>query len=149
MESGGLGRDTAWGMSEENVEVVRQIYGAVHRGDPGTVLALYDPEVEWIFARSPFRRLVQRDVYRGHDGLRQFVRERYEDAWREIDDELEELIDAGDQVVSVISTHGRGRASGAEVEKVHAGVWTIRDGRVVRVEWMSRDEALAAVGLPQ
>jgi hypothetical protein len=29
----------------------------------------------------------------------------------------------------------------------HAGVWTIRGGKVVRVEWMSREEALEAAGL--
>ncbi len=84
-------------MSRENVEIVNRIYEAIARGDVGTVLALYDPEVEWIFARSPFRGLVKDDVYRGHDGLRRFIRERYEDAWEEIKDELAELIDAGDR----------------------------------------------------
>jgi hypothetical protein len=52
-------------------------------------------------------------------------------------------------VISVISSQGRGRASGVEVSKVHAGIWTIRDGRVVRVEWMSREQALAAAGLSE
>ena len=133
-------------MSEENVEVVRRIYEAVERGDADTVLALYDPEIEWVFARSPFRRMFKQDIYRGYEGLRSFIRERYEDAWEEIEDELRELIDAGDHVISVISTHGRGRASGAEVATVHAGLWTIRGGKVVRVEWMNRDEALEAAG---
>ena len=136
-------------MSEENVAIVRRIYEAVERGDADAVLTLYDPEVEWVFARSPFRRMFKQDVYRGYDGLRSFVRERYEEAWVEIEDELSELIDAGDHVISVISTRGRGRASGAEVERVHAGVWTMRDGRVVRVEWMDRDEALEAAGLSE
>ena len=134
-------------MSEENVEIVRRIYEAVEHGEADTVLALYDPKIEWVFARSPFRRMFKHDVYRGYDGLRDFVRERYEDAWEEIEDDLIELIDAGDQVISVVSTHGRGRASGAEVEAVHAGLWTVRAGRVIRIEWMTRKEALEAVGL--
>ena len=134
-------------MSEENVEVVRRIYEAVERGDVETVLGLYDPEIEWVFARSPFGGLLKSDVYRGHEGLKQMFRERYDDAWREVEDDLEEVIDAGDRVVSVVSSYGRGRASGAEVRMTHAGVWTIRDGKVVRVEWMSREDALEAAGL--
>jgi ketosteroid isomerase-like protein len=136
-------------MSEENVEIVRQLYDAIDRGDTATVLALYDPEIEWHFARSPFRNFVRHDVYRGRDALRDFVRERYADAWKSITDELEELIDADPHVISIIKTQGRGRASGAPAEKTHAGVWTIRGGRIVRVEWMSREEALDAAGLSE
>jgi ketosteroid isomerase-like protein len=113
------------------------------------VLALYDLDIEWHFARSPFRNLVRHDVYRGRDALRDFIRERYEDAWVSITDEVEDLIDADEHVISIIKTRGRGRASGAPAEKTHAGVWTIRDGRIVRVEWMSRAEALEAAGLSE
>jgi ketosteroid isomerase-like protein len=136
-------------MSEESVEIVRRLYEAIDRGDTPAVLALYDPAIEWHFARSPFRNLVRHDVYRGHDALRDFVRERYADAWEDITHELEELIDADPQVISIIKTQGRGRASGAPAEKTHAGIWTIQDGRIVRVEWMSRDEALEAAGLSE
>ncbi len=136
-------------MSEENVEIVRRIYDAVERGDIDTVLALYDPEIEWVFERSPFRDFLKHDTYRGHEDLRRMFGERYDDAWREIEDEIEELIDAGDRVVSVVSTRGRGRASGVEVEKLHAGVWTIRAGKVVRVEWMDREKALEVAGLSE
>ncbi len=136
-------------MSEENVEIVRRIYDAVERGDIDTVLALYDPEIEWVFGRSPFRIFFKHDTYRGHEGLRRMIGERYHDAWREIEDEIEELIEAGDRVVSVVSSRGRGRASGVEVEKLHAGVWTFRAGKVVRVEWMDREKALKAAGLSE
>jgi ketosteroid isomerase-like protein len=134
-------------MSEENVAIVRRIYEAVERGDVETVLGLYDPEIEWVFTRSPFGEFLKHDVYRGHEGLKRMFRERYDDAWREVEDELEEVIDAGARVVSVVSTHGRGRASGAEVRMTHAGIWTFRNGMVIRVEWMSREEALEAAGL--
>ncbi|MBA2712750.1 MAG: nuclear transport factor 2 family protein, partial [Rubrobacteraceae bacterium] len=135
-------------MSQENVEIVRQVYDAIDRGDTQSVLSHYDPEVEWDFDRSPIVDLVKRSVYRGHDALKEFIRERYEDAWESIDDELQELIEAGDCVVSVVNTRGRGRASGAEVEMTHAGLWTIRDRRIIRVAWFSSvAEALEAAGL--
>ena len=134
-------------MSEENVEVVRRVYEAVASGDTEAVLAAYDPDIEWQFARSPFRSLFKRDTYHGHEGLRSFIRERYADAWETIEDDLEELIDADEYVVSVVTTRGRGRASGVEVEIKHAGLWTLREGKIVRVAWFpSREEALEAAG---
>ena len=133
-------------MSQENVEIVRRVYEAVARGDTGAVLAAYDPEVEWDFRGSPFGDFLKQDVYRGHGGLRSFIRERTEDAWADVEDQLEELIDVGDHVVSVVLTRGRGLASGVEVEMTHAGVWTLRAGSIVRVAWFStRDEALESI----
>jgi ketosteroid isomerase-like protein len=56
-----------------------------------------------------------------------------------------ELIDAGEQVIAVLSVRGRGRVSGIELEYRPAGVWTLRQGKVVRVVWFpTRDEALEA-----
>ena len=137
-------------MSEENVEIVRRVYEAVARGDTAAVLAAYDPEVEWEFSGSPVRNMLKQVVYRGHDGIRSFIRERYEEAWETSEDHLDELIDAGEQVISVITTQGRGLASGAEVGLTHAGVWTIREGKIVRVAWVgSRDEALEAAGMSE
>ena len=56
-----------------------------------------------------------------------------------------EVVDAGEQVMSVVATRGRGLASGVEVEREHAGLWTVRAGTITRVEWFdSREEALQA-----
>jgi ketosteroid isomerase-like protein len=61
---------------------------------------------------------------------------------------LDELIDGGEQVVSVTTGHGRGRASGTNVQMTFYLVWTLCDGRVVRLVWFrTRDEALKAAGL--
>ena len=77
------------------------------------------------------------------------LRDRYE-AWESIEDECEELIDGGDHVVSVVNSRGRGRASGVEVELTHAAVWTIGQGKVVRVAWFgTREQALEAAGLSE
>nr|MBA2763288.1 hypothetical protein [Thermoleophilaceae bacterium] len=45
-------------MSQENVEIVRQVYEAVARGDSAGVLALYDEEVELDATRLPETRLI-------------------------------------------------------------------------------------------
>jgi ketosteroid isomerase-like protein len=134
-------------MSRENVELVRRVYDAAARRDGATVFAAYDPEVEWDVSRSPMARLVGGGVYRGRDGLRSFFR-AYHEAWGHIDYRCEELIDAGDDVISVDVERASGKASGAEVEMTQYAVWTIRGGKLVRVVWFpTREQALEAVGL--
>jgi ketosteroid isomerase-like protein len=136
-------------MSTENVELVRAIYDAVARRDSATVLELYDPDVEWDGTRLPEARLVEPRIIRGHERLQRLFREWYE-AWETVEDVCEELIDAGDQVISIVTRRGRGRASGVEITGRRAGVWTIRNGKIARVVWFtSLEEAFAAAGLPK
>jgi ketosteroid isomerase-like protein len=134
-------------MSQENVEIVRQVYEAAAGHDAERIFALYDPDVE--LDASRIEAVWASGVYRGHQGLRDFFRE-WNEAWEGVDYSYDELIDAGDQVVSIVTRHGRGRASGAEVERPFALVWTVRDGKVVRVVWfLARTEALEAAGLSE
>ena len=135
-------------MSQENVDLLRALFEAVARRDTATVQALYDPEVEWDNTRGPLQGLIERKVYRGYDGIRQWWRE-YRDPWESVWDEVEELIDAGDQVVSVQTSHARGRASGVAVDLPHfALVWTFRQGKILRVVlFTSRADAVEAAGL--
>ncbi len=132
------------------MEIVRRIYDAVARGDAATVLSLYDAEVEFDFSRSAQGKLgLMESVYRGHQGVRAWVRERHED-WEAIEDDLEELIDTGEQVVSVVTHRGLGRASGIKVEMPGAGLWTVRGGKVVRAVWFqNREDALEAARLSE
>ena len=134
-------------MSRENVEVVRRMYDAVVRGDTEAVIGSYDPEVEWDTTRLASEGITGSGTYRGHEGVRRFFRE-WNEAWEDSRFDLEELIEADQQVVSVVTRRGRGRASGVEVEAPGAVVWTIRSGKIVRVVlFATRAEALEAVGL--
>lgn len=135
-------------MSRQNVEIVRRLFEVIGRGDSDAVLALYDPDIEFDSSRTPLPRLIGGDgVQRGHQALRRFFRERAE-AWESIEDRCEELIDAGEAVISVVTVRGRGRTTGIEVETRMAGVWTVRDNKLVRVVWFpTRAEALEAARL--
>jgi len=132
-------------MSQENVEVVRRVYEAAEGRDAATVLSLYDTEVELDASRlGMFSK-----VFRGHDGLRELFAE-WHDAWGEIEYSYEELIEAGEQVVAVVSRHARGRSSGLEVERRFALLWTLREGKVVQVVWfLDLADALEAAGLSE
>jgi uncharacterized protein len=128
-------------MSEESLDVVRQVYEAAARRDTATIFTLYDPEVE-LDASALSVEGRGGDVFRGHEGLRSLFGEWHE-SWGEIVYDYEELIDAGNQVISVVTRHAQGRASGAEVERPFALLWTIREGKVIRVVWfLDRNEAL-------
>jgi ketosteroid isomerase-like protein len=134
-------------VSRGNVEIVRRIYEAAARRDSEAAMPLYDEDVEWDISHAPARELIAGShLYHGHDGLQRFFREWHE-AWESVEADYEELIDAGENVVVIETTRGRGRKSGVEVELPHASVWSLREGKVVRVVWFgTRAEALAAAG---
>lgn len=134
-------------MSRENVEVIRQVFDAAARRDATAVFDLYDPHLEWDASRSSLPQLVGGTFFRGHEGLQGFFRQR-DEAFRHIFDELDELIDAGEAVISVVTVRGRGKTSGIDTEQGMAAVWTVSEGKVVRVVWFpTREEALEAAGL--
>jgi ketosteroid isomerase-like protein len=134
-------------MSQRSVETVRRVYDALAQRDGAALRELYDPEIEWDNSRGAYGQLAGVGVAHGLDELRASFREWYE-AWEEIQFDCHELVDAGDQVISVVTTRGRGRVSGIEVQLTTAGVWTIRSGKVLHTVWFpTREEALEAVGL--
>jgi ketosteroid isomerase-like protein len=135
-------------MSQENVEVVRQLYGAAARRDNEAVYALYDPDIVWDASRTERGGMAGR-IVRGHAELQRWLREWY-GAWENIQDALEELIDADHEVISVMTQHGSGRGSGVEVADRLATIWTICDGRIIRATWFpTREQALEAAGLSE
>ena len=65
--------------------------------------------------------------------------------------ELQELLGAGpDRVLGLMQVHGRGKASGVEIEPSIAAVFTLRNDKVVRLQtFMDPAEAREAVGLSE
>jgi ketosteroid isomerase-like protein len=134
-------------MSAENVEIVRRIMDAERRRDAATIFSLYDEGIEWDVSSAGAAVAGQIGILRGHEGVRHWMRTWYE-GFEDVIYEVEELIDAGEHVMLVLSQRGRGRASGAEVSVRMYGAWTMREGKVVRVAWfLDHDDALKAVGL--
>ena len=74
----------------------------------------------------------------------------WNDAWDTVDYDLTELIDAGPHVIGAVTYRGRGRGSGVEVERTDHPVWTIKEGKVVRILWLRRrEDALEAARLSE
>jgi ketosteroid isomerase-like protein len=62
--------------------------------------------------------------------------------------DLDDLIDAGDHVVSLVTMSGKTKTGGVEVNASGGAVWRIVEGRLHRVEFhLDRESALRAAGL--
>ena len=60
----------------------------------------------------------------------------------------EEFEDLGDRVVATVRLRGRGRGSGIEIDARFYDVYTLRDGKIVRMDqFTERSDALEAVWL--
>jgi ketosteroid isomerase-like protein len=130
-------------MSRANIELVRAIYDRFRAGDTDGALALHDLEIE-IHDRP---EIPDPQVYRGHEGVLSSLSVSRA-AFEGLELVPEEFIDAGDRVVVVFRFRGKGRKSGVPIDERLAHVWTIRDGKAVRMEVHSgRDEALRAAGV--
>jgi ketosteroid isomerase-like protein len=134
-------------VSQENVDLVRTIYDAAERRDDVIPFEVYAEDIIFDISNSRRALLAMKPVYHGHEGVRQYWRETLS-AFGEIDFEVEELIDRGDQVLAVIREREVGRASGAPVETTHLAVFTLSGGKITQMQvFDDRQQALKAVGL--
>ena len=126
-------------MSQENVEVVRDTLAAFDRGGVEAALEYFDTDIEWL---GPPEWLEQH-LYQGHDGIRKIAA-----VWGENFDEYRldpvEFIDAGDRIVALVYQRGRIKGSADPIEQQIGYVWTVRNGKGVRVQvYFSWEEPLA------
>jgi ketosteroid isomerase-like protein len=113
-------------MSEENVQLVRRVYEGWARGDFSDSDA-FDPEIEFEMVDWP------------HQTLARGVQEM-STTWRAtltaFDDFRAvplEYVDCGSNVLVINQIEASGKESGAEVSAETATVWTVENGRVVRL----------------
>ena len=119
-------------MSQENLELVRRIYeeGLFDRDPERVVHQFATPDIEYV--NPP--EAVEPGIRRGRAEVVAALRNSSElfDSSRH---ELHELFDRGDAVVAAVSFWTRSRRSGIELVQEEAHTWTLRDGRIVRLEW--------------
>jgi ketosteroid isomerase-like protein len=105
---------------------------------------LFYPEAE-----SVRRGLPNGKTYIGVHGFRDMWLE-WLSPWRTYRVETEDVIDIGDRVLVLVHAFGRLEGSQGEVENTSASLWTVREGKIARVEfYVDRAEALKAAGLEE
>jgi uncharacterized protein len=124
---------------QPDVELVRVIIAALNRGDVDGMLAQMHPDFAWTpLEASPVAR-----VYQGHEDVRRYV-EDWLGTFEDLRIDVEDLTGVGDRVVAGVHGHGRGRASGLQLDTRFCQVWTVRSGTAISMEeYSSRAEALA------
>ena len=143
-------------MSRENVELVKRL----HPGASADLVALSRDAVAWAALTRNLEAFFEPDfeleivggfegitIYTGLSGVREFWLD-WLAPWESYHDELEEALDLGDKILLLGRHRGTREKAGPEVTAAFAGLYTLRDGRVSRVQYFTdQTEGLQAVGL--
>jgi ketosteroid isomerase-like protein len=120
-------------MSQETVEIVRRFLIA----DVDEAMTYADPDIVW----NPIEELPTQ----GHDAVRASLA-RWKAEWDDYAVLPEEFVDSGDRVLATVRVRGRGRGSGVEIDARFYDLYTLRDGKIVRMDqFTERSQALEAV----
>jgi ketosteroid isomerase-like protein len=113
-------------VSKENVELVRRVYEGWARGDFSQIDAFH-PEIDFEMVDWPHQTRARgiEDMWRTWRGTLT--------AWDDFRAVPLEYVDCGRNVLVINQIEGSGKESGAEVSAQTATVWTLEDGRVVRL----------------
>ena len=132
------------GQQSENVRILARMYEVWDADDLPGILELLDPDFEWV---NPVYA-VHPGIRSGHDGMEQVMenlRESFETQTRVLGP-VEDIGD--DRVLWCTTFRARGRDSGALIEVEEQHLWTLRDGKILRIQWFhDMDEACQAAGL--
>jgi len=142
-------------MSQENVENLRAFLETWSREawtleawQRGEVMdmSFLDPEVTYEDSNLPDH---VGEAYRGHEGIVRAA-ERWIEPFEWLLVELEQIVDAGDRLVSIHRARSKARYTGIEFDTPLAYLWTLRDGKVIHFRsFREPGEALEAAGLKE
>jgi ketosteroid isomerase-like protein len=119
---------------QDNVEIVRRFLIVE---DVDEALTYADPGIVW----NPIEELPTE----GHGAVRASLA-RWKAEWHDYKVIPEEYVDRGDSVVVTVLLRGRGRGSGVEIDARFYDVYTLRDGKIVRMDqFTERIQAFEAV----
>jgi ketosteroid isomerase-like protein len=131
-------------MSQENLDLLMRAFEYVNR--TGEIL----PEAghpDFVWDVTTFRGAIMPGTFVGVEEINAWLAEWLE-GFADWSLDLEEVFDAGDQVVTFVRQKATARQGGPEVEMGVAQVWTFRDGLIARMEmYADRSEALEAAGM--
>jgi uncharacterized protein len=122
----------------QDVAALKDAYEALNRGEADAALAVLEPDAEW----CEHSTLPEAGTYRGREVIKEFL-ERFLESWNEFRQDIEQIVEGGDRVALVLRSSAVGKGSGVEVESRYAHVWTMRDGRGLRVD--TYDDLTAAI----
>src|SRR5512139_680160 len=140
-------RDTAWAMSQENVEATKRANAALNRGDFEGLGDLFaDDAVLQDLQNAPDQPV----AVEGVAAIRQTLT-LWTAAFDEFRADIDEYIDSPNAVICAAHWQGHGKTSGIAVDVHQFDLYEFRDGKIVRaiLGFRSKAEALEATGLSE
>jgi ketosteroid isomerase-like protein len=119
-------------MSEANAKTVHELYEAFGRGDVPFIIGALDLEVEWWEAESFI--YADGNPYVGPNSVLHGVFGRINDEWEWFKVLPNEVLDAGDTIVSHGYYNGVFKRSGREARAQFAHFFTFRDGKITKFQ---------------
>jgi ketosteroid isomerase-like protein len=130
--------------SKANVDLLRRFYEYFNQRDLDAVLELCAPEVE-VYKDPEVVEMVAAFTPRGQERVAQYLR-GWLDSWDEYRARPEEFLESGEDVAVLVHLRARGKGSQFDIEEDMADVFSIRDGRIVRLRlYVQRRDALKSV----
>jgi ketosteroid isomerase-like protein len=114
-------------------EFAARVYAAINARDRGAFRSLSAPDI--VVGTTV-------EAYRGPEAVLEWLDEG-DDAFDDFPVELLDVEELAGHVVASMRQRGRGKASGADVDHRFTHVWTLRDGRAIRLQsFAHRDDAV-------
>lgn len=119
-------------MSQENLELVREIYSAFAAGDVPGVVARMSSDMEWNEAENfPY---ADGNPYVGAEAILGGVFARLGGEWDGFAALPDEFLDAGDTILVLGRYRGTFKATGGALDAQFAHVWRVAAGKVVHFQ---------------
>jgi ketosteroid isomerase-like protein len=129
-------------MAEEDVQILRRSFEAFNSGDAEAWITAWHPDGElYELVGIPDAP----EVYRGHDGIREWLDNARGIVGHDFRMELKEVTLVGGALLTEIAGTGVGEGSGIPVEwTTFIAIW-MRDGKIVRSRaYFEREQAIEA-----
>ena len=133
-------------MTDPDFEVIRRAWDGFSRNDEAAFRAELHEEIEVV----PFGAAMQRQTYRGREGVLRWWRDEVRATWELFRVIPEDFRRAGERIDVTGRWYARGRESGVELEMPATWIVTVRDGQIV--SWRTftdRAQAMREVAEPQ
>ncbi len=135
-------------MPQENVEIIRRLVDAWNRQDTEAIVAMIDPEGEYVNAPAA----VEPGTRRGHDEIVAALRKQWEILSGALQD-IDRFHDRGDEIITEGRVSRTMPGSDARISNPLLISWKFRDGKVIRLEQLGAGpefhDALEAAGLSE
>jgi uncharacterized protein len=129
-----------------NVEILQDAYEAFHRGDVPSVLAMFDPNIEWREAEgNPYKP--DGEPWVGGDAIVQSLFVRLATEWDGFTVTPNVFYDAGGTVVVECRYTGVYNATGKSIDAQVCHIWKLSDGKATSFQqYADTGQLQAAMG---